>query len=91
VWTVPPLLGLSLGTWFFWAVWLVAALYGFLSRQVALVPLLFVGPLLLAGATIDRGDGDGLWILIYPMLLVAGVFALLPAYIGKRLGCRVRR
>ena len=51
----------------------------------ALSPLLMVVAPLALGHTIDRGDEDGLWILIYPLIIFTLVFVLYPAaYAGAR-------
>ncbi|MGB6059583.1 MAG: hypothetical protein WBF71_15105 [Microthrixaceae bacterium] len=46
--------------------------------------LLSVGPLLLAGFTVSQGDGDGLWILIYPILVFVSGLVFLLALLGRK-------
>lgn len=53
------------------------------SQRIRLGASLLAGPLLLAGPTASRGDGDGLWGLVFPALAVFGVgFALVALVVG---------
>src|SRR5687768_7338954 len=58
----PGALVLGLGT--------VAMVLGLVApkRPILVGALVTAAPLLLAPATAPRGDGDGLWVLIFPML-----------------------
>jgi hypothetical protein len=46
--------------------------------------------LLLAGWTTPRGDNDGLWTLIFPALMCLGVVAFGSAWVGSKIGGRIR-
>jgi hypothetical protein len=43
------------------------------------------GPLLIAGWTAPRGDGDGLWVLFFPYLVFMGFVLALVAWLTGRL------
>jgi hypothetical protein len=61
--------------WYFPAMVGAAALLSlvFATRWTLIAPGLVVGQLALAPFTTPRGDNDGLWVLIFPMLLGFGV------------------
>lgn len=93
VWVIPPLIGGLIvgGAWYYWAAWTAAFVLGWSCSKVhpaLLVAALYAGPFLMAGYTIDRGDEDGLWILIYPLLFFAAAIALVPAVLGRALARR---
>lgn len=75
----PLALALGLG-----AVALVLGLLG-PKRPLLVGALVTAGPLLLAPVTAPRGDGDGLWILIFPMLVFLGGGTTLACQIGATL------
>ncbi|HVE93531.1 MAG TPA: hypothetical protein VNB24_01330 [Acidimicrobiales bacterium] len=59
------------------------------ARQSDVAIALGAGPLLLAGFTTDVGDRDGLWVLVFPMLIVWSVFLAFIAAVADRLVRRV--
>jgi peptidoglycan/LPS O-acetylase OafA/YrhL len=63
---------------------LTALVLGYFEpRRPALVALAVVlAPLVLAPVTAPRGDEDGLWVLIIPMLAVFGFFLFLCAHLS---------
>lgn len=93
-------LGLGLATWtclaagpsgsglFFVAVAVAAMVLGALlpSSPFQIGAGLIVGPLLVSPWTTSRGDGDGLWVLIIPMLGGLGLFLIAGAAIAAMIG-----
>jgi hypothetical protein len=53
---------------------------GFSTRWQPIAPALVLPQLMLAGPTSPRGDGDGLWVLVFPMLIVGGMLLYVLTY-----------
>lgn len=75
-----------------WLIPVAALALGYWTRtRPALVGALIVAfPLLLAGPTTPRGDGDGLWTLVFPILAFFGLVSMLTAALGSWAGTRRR-
>ena len=78
----------TLRMWLLWiAMVAVAAILGYaLPEDDGFIAFAMVGaPLVAAGWTAPRGDGDGLWVLIFPYLVVMGFVLWLVAWLAGRL------
>ena len=75
--------------WYFPAMIAAAVVLGavFFRRWSSIGVGLVVPQLLVAGWTTPRGDNDGLWVLIFPMLVVLGIVL----YGGAGLASKVPR
>lgn len=62
--------------------------FAFPGAAVRIGPALAVGPLILAGFTASRGDGDGLWLLALSFLAIGGFVLDGPAFAGAWLRAR---
>jgi hypothetical protein len=69
----------------------MAALLGALLGRAGVPPslALVVGPISVAHWSTGRGDGDGLWMLVFPVLVVVGILAVGAALATAELGGRV--
>jgi len=78
---------------FFWLLLVAAAIGGFaFPSYVAHVAMgLGLPPLLLSPWTAPRGDGDGLWILIVPLLALFVVVLTFVAAVGGWIRLRIDR
>jgi hypothetical protein len=78
---------------FYWWMLLAAAVLGVLAadREGWCGVALGVGPLVLAPWTAPRGDGDGLWVLALPVLLVYPILLMLVAAGSARLAGLLRQ
>jgi len=77
---------------YWWALVAAAAIAGLVApARAALVALALGGPgLALAGWTAPRGDNDGLWLLIFPMLAAWVLVLAVVAEVAGRLGRHLR-
>lgn len=81
---VPPAIG--------WTLLLVTPLgLGFLSPRTPtglIGGALILGPIVVAWWTAPRGDGDGLWVLVYLYLFILGIVADVLARFGRKVRLR---
>ena len=74
-----------------WLLWItmvaVAAILGYaFPEDDGFIAFAMAGaPLVAAGWTAPRGDGDGLWVLIFPYLIFMGFVLWLVAWLAGRL------
>ena len=77
---------------YLWGICLTALLTGLLSKlKPEIIAISLVLPaLILAIWTFPRGDGDGLWVLIFPILLFFGALSYGLAVLGNIIRKRTR-
>jgi hypothetical protein len=81
------------GSWYAIAVLALGLLLGFLDPRTGdfrAGAIFVLSALLLAGWTTPRGDNDGLWLLVFPMLVVLGLLFAGSHWVGSRINTIAR-